>query len=183
LTFPNPDNLPVEYLKPGEILVSDHRLVVTVLGSCVSVTLFDPRRRIGGILHAMLPKRERRGRSEDFRYVDEAFPHLLSRLEREGASRGVLEVKLFGGGDLLESGRRTAAPSVGRRNIEACLSLLERERLALESSSVGGPFGRKVVFNTRNGHVFLKHLPRMAGAEASISDRKRPRRGLGGIAP
>jgi len=45
------------YLFPGQFVVmSEKATVTTVLGSCVSVALFDPKKRIAGMNHFLLPQ-------------------------------------------------------------------------------------------------------------------------------
>ena len=49
-------SLPGHYLKPGEMhLAMEPTVISTLLGSCVSVTMFHPQRRIGAICHGLLP--------------------------------------------------------------------------------------------------------------------------------
>ena len=46
-------------IHPGEWAVDDTRPIATLLGSCVSVCLYDPKLRFGGANHFMLPIRTR----------------------------------------------------------------------------------------------------------------------------
>ncbi len=60
----NYEKLPVYYLRPGELHIADHPgIVTTVLGSCVSVTMFSRRREVGAICHGLMPERTEIGRS------------------------------------------------------------------------------------------------------------------------
>ena len=44
------------FLYPGQLVVTkDAMEITTILGSCVSVCLFDPIRRIAGMNHFLLP--------------------------------------------------------------------------------------------------------------------------------
>src|SRR4051812_50175375 len=56
------------YLLPGELHASaEQTQVTTILGSCVSVCLWDQKLRIGGMNHFLLPMwREGGGRSKGF---------------------------------------------------------------------------------------------------------------------
>lgn len=91
---------PIVYLKPGELFVSrESAIVSTVLGSCVSVTMFSPELRMGAICHALLPVENSSG--ESFRYVDTSILSMLEEFGRHGISRTRLEVKLFGGSSML----------------------------------------------------------------------------------
>ena len=140
-------------------------------GSCVSVTVFDSASGLGGITHALLPTREGATAADDLHFVDQSLRHLLRWLDAQGGCRQGLEVKLFGGGDVLPP---TDVPplrgTVGRQNIEAALVAIEAEGLVLSRSSYGGRWGRKIAFNTQNGEVLMKRLGRMEGMDASCRD-------------
>ncbi len=153
-------HLPQLYLKPGELHVTgDPTLVTTVLGSCVSLTFFARSRGISGICHAMLPETTPGDWESAFRFVDASVVHLIERFDRLGIPRRQIEVKLFGGADVLAMpGRRPEAQTVGRKNIAAAKMAIVRERLVLQAADVGGTTGRKLFFVTHTGEVLLKKL-------------------------
>ena len=145
------------YLKPGEIVVSSEPVLVsTVLGSCVAVTFFSPVSGVGAICHAMLP--DNPGRSEDLRYVDSAVRHIFRKVMEYGAGSD-LEVKLFGGAQVLdvgdsESSRRT----VGELNVASALEILDALGLTVAGADTGGVVGRRLYFCTRDGDVYLRRM-------------------------
>lgn len=133
--------------------------LTTLLGSCVAICLWHPARRVGGLAHILLPGRRRGERAEllDSRYADEAVELLRTDVETFGTRLRDYDVKLFGGGDMLEvSGRRTGVMDVGRRNIEAVESLMVREGVNIRSRHLGGQGHRKLVFDIVTGAVWLK---------------------------
>jgi chemotaxis protein CheD len=146
------------YLKPGELIVCEHKtLVTTVLGSCISVTMFHPERHIGAMCHALLPHEKAKG--EAFRYVDTSIQNMLERFAEYGINRSRIEVKLFGGAEMLIAGRNSnRSVTVGRKNIEVALQVIEAEQLRLVASDFGGTQGRKIHFHTYTGEIFLKRL-------------------------
>ena len=68
----------------GEIKLSDDPNTVLVafgLGSCVGIGIFDPVKRIGGMLHAVLPSSTTNNNQEvPSKYVDTGIPLLLTEL-------------------------------------------------------------------------------------------------------
>ena len=146
------------YLKPGELTVAERpALVSTVLGSCVAVTLFSPRLGVGAICHAMLPSGDCAG--DGFRYVDCSLRHMLAHFQRLGIKSGEMTVKLFGGADMFEAVNPNAGSlTVGMKNIRAATELLRLQGLTLAASDVGGRHGRKLLFYSHTGEVFLKRL-------------------------
>jgi chemotaxis protein CheD len=145
--------LPV-YLHPGQIVVAarDCRLT-TILGSCVSVALYDPTCAVGGINHYLLPRGPRDSASARFGEV--ALPRLLREVKAAGATAASLVAKVFGGACLLgAAGRR----DIGSQNVETALAFLARERIRVVAQHTGGAQGRKLIFRTSDGVVWLKSL-------------------------
>lgn len=149
------------YLKPGELAWGEADLRIrTVLGSCVAICIWHPRRRCGGMAHVMLPERTRPGDVLDGRYADEALEILLKEMRHGGARPQEYIAKLFGGASVLAAlyGRRNVV-DVGARNVERSLALLQSHGLSLRASDVGGHIYRRLHFDLSSGDVWLKRLP------------------------
>jgi chemotaxis protein CheD len=163
----NPYNtkIPVIYLKPGEIYITEKpTLVATILGSCVSVTMFNPRLRIGAICHGILPSGKDATSCDDnspdeFKYVDYSIEKMFERYEIYGVTPDEIEVKLFGGAEIITSKKGSLITiSIGTQNIQTAILALKSKGLKLHVSHVGGVSGRKLLFYTHTGEVFLKYL-------------------------
>jgi chemotaxis protein CheD len=149
------------FLKPGEICISREPAVVsTILGSCIAVTMFNERLKVGGICHALLPERLSSGNADDCRYVDSSILYMLKYLETMGIKRHEVEIKLLGGADVLDI-MDEKGPSVGRQNIEKALEMMDTQKLTIARSDVGGKTGRNIRFYTHTGDVLLKRIKRM----------------------
>jgi chemotaxis protein CheD len=147
-----------------ELYISEKPAIVsTILGSCVSVTIYNKRLMVGGICHALLPGKRTSNGAENLRYVDSAISYMLHRFEMTGVNRDKMEVKLFGGADVLEhmDGHRK---SVGQQNRETALEIIRNERLNLCVSDVGGNLGRKIYFYTDTGRILLQRIKRISEA-------------------
>lgn len=154
--------LPSVFLKPGEAYVGEEPTVVTtVLGSCVSITLFSPRLKLGAICHTILPSGDSRDGDNQYKYVDQTLRRLLGIFDSYGIRRREIEVKLFGGSNMLEQPeRREDSRSVGEQNVRKALAVIEEEGLTLISSDTGGCGGRKILFYTHTGQVMLRRSRR-----------------------
>ncbi len=129
--------------------------ISTLLGSCVSITLWHPRRRIGGMCHCMMAGRERAGGAAlDARYADEAFALFLQHVEAAATRPCEYQAKLFGGARMFadEAGGRVA---IGERNIDCAQRLLAASRITLVSQHIGGSGRRKLHFDLWSGDVWL----------------------------
>jgi chemotaxis protein CheD len=158
--------LPVIHLKAGEIYIGDKpRLVATVLGSCISVTMFNIRLKIASICHGALPKYDKNqyistdNYTESFKYVDFSINYMVEKLTNYGIKPQEIQVKLFGGADMFsfnyEYGNKL---TVGKQNIQVALNTIENNNLKILTSDIGGIRGRKIFFYTDTGEVLLKRL-------------------------
>ena len=155
------------FLKPGEMFYGDRAtLVSTLLGSCVAVTMFSPRCRVGAICHALLPSRREEhscpGRcDEGSRYVDCAIRMMLEWFGQRGVLLEEIEVNAYGGSDMLGvKGPESRSVPVGRQNLEQALHIIRNTGLQLNVSDLGGRLGRKIRFSTHTGEVQLDLLKR-----------------------
>ena len=160
--------LPQVHLAPGELLVThEPQVVVTVLGSCVAVTMFDRESSLAAICHAMLVEPQRGesplpGDPLSFRYVNIVVPAMVSVYRRAGIDPRAIEVKLFGGGNVIGRARRAPeTEGIGDANIAAVRVQLARAGLIVTAESIGGRRGCKILFNTATGEVLRKHLRSM----------------------
>ncbi len=143
------------YLFPGKLFVSKKpHIVDTILGSCVAVALWDPGSRMGGINHFMLPSWNGEG-TPSYKYGDVAISELIKRMLAFGCTKNNLKAKVFGGSenDMLNGGF-----NIGKRNMDLALDLLKKEQIPVVSQSLGGGFGRKVVFYSESGEVMIKNI-------------------------
>ncbi len=146
------------YLHPGELFASSEPTEVsTILGSCVSVCLWDTRLRLGGINHFLLPTAPV-GHVRSIRYGETAIPALLAELVRLGSLRRHLQAKVFGGAAMNGLQQGPQGLSLGQRNAELARRLLAKEGIAILAEDLGGAFGRKVRFRTDDGMALVKLL-------------------------
>ena len=134
-------------------------LIQTLLGSCVSVTMYCAKYRWGGMFHALLPRLGdftiKKVRGDHFRYVDTSIWYLLREFARAGISPASLECKVFGGASPLH---HHGDSSAGKRNAQAALEILAEEGIDVAASSLGGNIGRKLFFRTDTGLVLQKRF-------------------------
>lgn len=148
------------FLEQGEIRATAHaEIISTILGSCVSVCLFDPSRRISGMNHFLLA--EAGDNPPSSRYGDIAIEQLITTMVQVGANRSRLVAKVFGGGAVLP----LAAPHafIGRDNVRVATQELARHRIPVVAQSTGGTQGMLIKLLTTTGDVFAKKLGRMNG--------------------
>jgi chemotaxis protein CheD len=161
--------LPHLDLQPGELYVARNPAILrTILGSCIGVTFWSARIGAGALCHGVLPRAPREwpsgsSLSDGHRYVDFSIRYLARQFDALGVSRHELEVKLFGGADVLStSGTAPGRPTVGALNRAAAEETLAEEGLIVVACDVGGSRGRRIHFHSGTGSVLLH---RLAGPE------------------
>jgi len=130
----------------------------TVLGSCVSITVWHPLLRIGGMSHSMLPSRGKPGNHKlDGHYADEAIELLLREIGKRNTRSSEYQVKLFGGGNMFRQSLAERPFNVAGSNIEAARALLDAGGFNIHAEHVGGSGHRRIIFDLRDGNVWVKH--------------------------
>ncbi|MBF0234109.1 MAG: chemotaxis protein CheD, partial [Desulfamplus sp.] len=141
------DNTPLSLdylLKPGFIYLSDKPISIsTVLGSSVSVCLFDKKKRIGGMNHFQLPETTDR-KSSTAIYGNVATLALIRMMISNGSNNKHLEAQIFGGAH----NSALSHINVGTNNIRTARRILNNKKIRIVSEDVGGEIGRKIIFNT-----------------------------------
>jgi chemotaxis protein CheD len=146
------------YLVAGSLFAHEERhIVTTVLGSCVSVCLWDGVRNQGGINHYMLPFWNGEGLASP-KYGNIAIAKLIEKMLDLGSDRRNLRAKVFGGGVVLNVSNPFM--NIGERNVHLAEDTLRSENIPVLSADTGGNVGRKLIYNTESGIVLVKRLTR-----------------------
>jgi chemotaxis protein CheD len=154
------------FLQPGEYYVggAEYR-IRTLLGSCVSITLWHPQARIGGMSHFLWAARGARPvLGLDGRYGEEAMQLLLKDLARSHVCPGECQAKVVGGGDMFPRRDQDRALTIGKRNGEAARHLLRTLGIPIVSESLFGSGHRQVVFDVATGDVWVRQVRPIAAA-------------------
>lgn len=150
---------------PGEYYVtSNNEAIVTVLGSCVSACVRDKVFGIGGMNHFMLPLNKSTNISDNSamsnagRYGNFAMEKMINDILKHGGSRENLEIKIFGGGRVLQN---MQSLDIGNGNINFVREYIATEHLQLVGEDVGDVFARKVIYYPLTGKAKVKKLRQM----------------------
>ncbi|HCS62906.1 MAG TPA: chemotaxis protein [Cellvibrio sp.] len=161
--------MPVAYRKPPIILHAGdlvfgqgQRLLNTLLGSCVAITLWHPQRRLGGMCHFALPAnldvKVIKDAKLDARYATDCI-NLFKKIAHERQTKlSDYEAKIFGGGNMLQSVRiidpefsQVQKSPIGDSNCSQAFSLLIAEGVHIAEADVGESGYRKVSFDPGTG--------------------------------
>ncbi|MEL4248985.1 chemoreceptor glutamine deamidase CheD [Shewanella xiamenensis] len=158
-------------IMPGEYYATrEGNLIVTVLGSCIAVCLYDLERKIGGMNHFLLPSCDNHGNgilAESARYGVYAMELLINDLLKLGARRQFIEAKVFGGGNMLSG---LTLHNIGERNAEFVLDYLQIEQIPVIAADLLDIYPRKVYFFPETGLVKVRKIKTMHNS--TIMDRE-----------
>jgi chemotaxis protein CheD len=158
------------FLQPGEFYFGEEKTRIrTLLGSCVAVTLWHPRLRIGGMAHYMLPQRPNRATDQplDGRYAREVMLMFQRELQSTRTRPAEYQVKLFGGGRMFAHVQKAKRHvDVQDRNIDIGRQLMAQHGFKVLAEDLGGDGHRSVVFDLWSGDVWLKKTARTLSGES-----------------
>lgn len=127
------------------------------IGSCAVICLFDRKRKIAGMAHAMLPdSKQAVADVNPLRFVDKAVDVMLSSMHSLGCKNTEIRAKIIGGAEMFRSILTTS--HVSENNIKAAREKLEKEGIRIVAEEVGGNQGRSVWFDTETGDVVVGRI-------------------------
>ena len=129
--------------------------LVTILGSCVGVALYDPEIKIGGLSHIMLPNREE-SKGDPMKYADSAIDLLMGLMEKRGVIKARKVAKIVGGANMFPSIKKGTTSDIGKRHIDAVKKKLKEEGIRIIAEDIHGDFGRSIEFYMINGKIIIK---------------------------
>jgi chemotaxis protein CheD len=132
------------FLLPGYIFFNgEPSLLSTVLGSNVAVSLWDQKKKQGGMANFLYPS-TKSGQSATSQYGNVAVQHLINMFLEEGTKQKDIKAQIFGG----STSEASECIQIARENILVAKKALVKFRIEVISEDVGGRMGRKVVYNS-----------------------------------
>jgi chemotaxis protein CheD len=141
----------------GEMVLSsspDSKLVAYGLGSCIALAAWDPRTRVGGLAHFMLPNGPATAGSP-VKFIDTGLDVFLRTFESKGGFLNRSVFKAAGAAAMLTIGGGLA---IGKRNAESMQVALSERGLSMTATSLGGNAGRTVQLDVADGRLLIKSL-------------------------
>lgn len=131
----------------------DH--LTTILGSCVGVCLYSEAKKIGGLLHLMMPLAGNSVNLAGFKkakFADTGIPELVYSLKTQGVAPQDLVAKIFGGAKVLANVTR----NVGEENAQTVTTILNEFGIPIKVKKVGGIKGYRIKFDITTGKVICQ---------------------------
>ena len=152
-------NIDVVKIFAGGWFVSTKGVVMldTILGSCVSACIRDPVIGVGGMNHFLLPGDDNMENniSDSARYGVFAMECLINDIFKAGGQKNRLEVKVFGGGNVINNSSR-----IGSKNATFIRDFLTKEGFRIASEDLEGEHPRRINYYPDTGKVMVRVLKR-----------------------
>ena len=138
----------------GKVARENQVLISYALGSCVGVCLYDPRERIAGMAHIILPGRKYSAHWDNaYKFADEGIHELMNQMREQGARPADLIAKIAGGARMF--GPSSGKMDIGQQNVEAVRESLAQEGIRLVAQHTGRNYGRLEVNTVRHSAIVL----------------------------
>jgi len=150
-----------DYVSTGSFIVgpAQPKILEAVLGTCVAVTLYDPRSEVGGMIHLLLaePLRNQHSREPEA-YASTGLPLFMERLIDLGAARDRLEACLAGGALIGPVSGLDRDLDIGGRTTETAAGILNKIKIPIRLAETGGYIGCRVTLNMRTWKTQIEPL-------------------------
>lgn len=143
----------------GEMKVSgdaEETLKAPNLGSCIGLAVFDPKRKVGGMIHCLLPSSHadpEKARLNPCLYVDTGVVRLLQGFVERGSSRKDLLIAAAGGAAINDAG---GVFEIGKKNFTVLRKLLWQNDLLLKGAEIGGQLPRTLILSLGSGEISVQ---------------------------
>jgi len=134
----------------------DDVLITYSLGSCIAVIIYDPKAKVGGMLHYMLPESSldlEKAKLNPTMFADTGIAMLFRQSYQYGAKKQNIIVKAVGGAQILD---QNGIFNIGKRNYLAMRKIFWRNNVLVAAEHVGGMVNRTVRLEMQTGRVILK---------------------------
>ena len=129
------------------------------LGSCIGAVLYDPNKKICGMVHFMLPDSTAiRNNDNIAKFADTGIKELISRLEKMGLNKSSLVAKIAGGAQMFAFNTNNNMLQVGARNAEAARNILRGLGIRIVAEDTGENYGRTIEFYPETSELLIKAI-------------------------
>lgn len=143
----------------GNVCKSPDGITTLGLGSCVGVVLYDPIKKIAGMVHVMLPDSTKiMNNSNKYKFADTGIDTLIDELLNLGAVKRNLVAKIAGGAQMFKFSNNLDMMCIGERNVEATKIKLKELGIELLAEDTGANYGRTIEFYPETGLLHIRSV-------------------------
>ena len=146
------------FLLPGQYHISKKpELIETLVGSCVSVCLYNTKTPHAAMNHFLLDKPATKTNPDIGRYGSTATEHIIKALMKFDPNPKNYRAEIFGGAAVIKTS--SDENIIGQKNIDIARRILNNHQIRIIKEDTAGKKGRRIKFNTETKTT----LTRLAG--------------------
>lgn len=127
------------------------------LGSCVGIILYDPGKKIAGLVHIMLPDSTKvKINDNKAKFADTGIELLLQKLLEGGARPKSILAKIAGGAQMFAFRSNNDMLRIGERNVDATKEKLKELGIRIVAEDTGENYGRTIEFYPETNALVIK---------------------------
>lgn len=150
------ENIEKKFIHVGQLYVtSEPTQIITVLGSCVAVCLYDPKSMVAGMNHYLLPQWSGDG-LKSLKYGNVSIVKLIEEMQNCGAKKADIVAKVFGGANM--HNQLNEKMMIGKKNAIIAEQILQEHNIPILAYDLGGNQGRRIAMNSAKGTISLKYV-------------------------
>jgi chemotaxis protein CheD len=143
------------FLLPGKYRISKQPEVVeTLVGSCVTVCLFNIKTGYAAMNHFLRDHSSRQDEDDIGKYGTTATEYIVNTLMDLDPAANHYRAQIFGGAAVLKT--NNSFESIGTMNSDIARMILTKHRIRIIRQEIGGTRGRRVRFDTSTNTVFCR---------------------------
>lgn len=140
---------------------SSAMLITYALGSCVGVGIYDPEKKVGGLIHVMLPSSNKfKADPRSPKFADTGIPAIVEDILKIGGRKNKLIAKIAGGAQMFSFSNKgkSSVLNIGARNVEAVKENLKKLNIPIVAEDTGENYARTMEFYLADGKVIIKTI-------------------------
>jgi len=127
-------------------------IITHSLGSCLGLSAWDPKARVGGLIHCLLPKSSFREVTNPFMYVNVGVPQMIRKMVSLGCTKSSLIFMAAGCGRMIHIQNQF---DTGAQNLAMLEALFAKNGVVLAAKDVGGSIPRTMALHMDTGLVVI----------------------------
>lgn len=141
-------------LSPGEVYFGyAPKIIKTLLGSCVAITIWHEKLKIGGMCHYLMAKHSHKNEENLYKYGTHALNYLFQQMSAFSAAQEY-QVCLFGGSNMYIINTQ---PTIGEQNVNFAKKWIKNNNLNLINEDTLGQMSRKITLDLSTGSIQTIH--------------------------
>lgn len=133
-------------------------ILVTTVGSCIAIILYEPYKDPIGLVHIMLPNSKNKESKNPLKYADTGIKTLIQLMRYNQESAHKLKAKIAGGAQMFGEISKDTPIQIGIENIKSVKEILKFYKIPILGEDLGGQKGRQILVDSSNKKIYVNFI-------------------------